>query len=86
MQFTEQAASDSHVRAYTVREFDTTGGKKARAWTRIGVSCAQRLTALSGFSFQALPQSPDIRLDLSREHPPQQRLQQAQHAGRAQYK
>lgn len=32
------AAATQHLYAYTVREFDTADGKKARAWTRIGVA------------------------------------------------
>ena len=37
---TEPAAGTAtqHLYAYTVREFDTADGKKARAWTRIGVA------------------------------------------------
>ena len=38
MQITEQGATSSRLYAYTVREFDTADGKKARAWTRIGVA------------------------------------------------
>lgn len=38
MQITEQGAATSRLYAYTVREFDTADGKKARAWTRIGVA------------------------------------------------
>jgi hypothetical protein len=40
MQLTEQGADSAsqHLYAYTVREFDTADGKKARAWTRIGVA------------------------------------------------
>ena len=38
MQITEQGAASQHLYAYTVREFDTADGKKARAWTRIGVA------------------------------------------------
>ena len=38
MQTTEQGATSSRLYAYTVREFDTADGKKARAWTRIGVA------------------------------------------------
>lgn len=30
--------SSQHLYAYTVREFDGADGKKARAWTRIGVA------------------------------------------------
>ena len=37
MQTTEQGASQ-RLYAYTVREFDGADGKKARAWTRIGVA------------------------------------------------
>ncbi len=37
MQTTEQNASQ-HLYAYSVREFDGADGKKARAWTRIGVA------------------------------------------------
>lgn len=37
MQTTEQGAPQ-HLYAYTVREFDGSDGKKARAWTRIGVA------------------------------------------------
>ena len=40
MQTTEPGAETPSQRlyAYTVREFDTADGKKARAWTRIGVA------------------------------------------------
>ena len=38
VQTTEQGAPSSRLYAYTVREFDTADGKKARAWTRIGVA------------------------------------------------
>lgn len=41
MQTTEHgtdAGGSAHLFAYTVREFDTPDGKKARAWTRIGVA------------------------------------------------
>jgi hypothetical protein len=38
VQITEQGAASQHLYAYTVREFDTADGKKARAWTRIGVA------------------------------------------------
>ena len=38
MQITEQGAASQHLYAYSVREFDTADGKKARAWTRIGVA------------------------------------------------
>ena len=38
MQITEQGATSSRLYAYAVREFDTADGKKARAWTRIGVA------------------------------------------------
>ena len=38
MQITEQGAASQRLYAYTVREFDTADGKKARAWTRIGVA------------------------------------------------
>ena len=41
MQTNEQGADaggSAHLFAYTVREFDTPDGKKARAWTRIGVA------------------------------------------------
>ena len=38
MQTTEQGATSSRLYAYAVREFDTADGKKARAWTRIGVA------------------------------------------------
>ena len=38
MQITEQGATTQRLYAYTVREFDTADGKKARAWTRIGVA------------------------------------------------
>ena len=38
MQITEQGAASQHLYAYAVREFDTADGKKARAWTRIGVA------------------------------------------------
>ena len=38
MQTTEQGAPSSLLYAYTVREFDTSDGKKGRAWTRIGVA------------------------------------------------
>lgn len=41
MQTTEQGADaggSAHLFAYTVREFDAPDGKKARAWTRIGVA------------------------------------------------
>ena len=38
MQTTEQGATSQHLYAYAVREFDTADGKKARAWTRIGVA------------------------------------------------
>jgi hypothetical protein len=37
MQTTEQSAPQ-HLYAYSVREFDGADGKKARAWTRIGVA------------------------------------------------
>ena len=37
MQTTERGASQ-RLYAYTVREFDGADGKKARAWTRIGVA------------------------------------------------
>jgi len=38
VQTNEQGAVTSRLYAYTVREFDTTDGKKGRAWTRIGVA------------------------------------------------
>jgi hypothetical protein len=38
VQTTEQGATSSRLYAYAVREFDTADGKKARAWTRIGVA------------------------------------------------
>ena len=38
VQTTEPGATSSRLYAYTVREFDTADGKKARAWTRIGVA------------------------------------------------
>jgi hypothetical protein len=38
VQTTEQGATSSRLYAYTVREFDGADGKKARAWTRIGVA------------------------------------------------
>ena len=42
MQISESAAeggsTPQHLYAYSVREFDGADGKKARAWTRIGVA------------------------------------------------
>jgi hypothetical protein len=41
MQITEPAeggTTSQHLYAYSVREFDGADGKKARAWTRIGVA------------------------------------------------
>jgi hypothetical protein len=38
VQITEQGAATQRLYAYAVREFDTADGKRARAWTRIGVA------------------------------------------------
>jgi len=41
MQLTEPGAdrpAGNHLFAYTVQEYDTGNGKKARSWTRIGVA------------------------------------------------
>ena len=51
----ETIPSSRHLYAYTVQEYETADGKKARSWTRVGVAFPHKEGAGFNIDLHALP-------------------------------
>jgi hypothetical protein len=88
---TSAGTANQHLYAYTVREFDTADGKKARAWTRIGVAFPHKDG--TGFNIEVhsfpldgrivlFPADADTRADEPTEAPPPPATNRSSHSRR----